>query len=272
MYQRTYQSRVLKSGAPKPVPKKFPWKRLIIVLGCIVLIVGFVVLVRTPKLQVQTIEVVGTNVADPEEVRLYTMSLLEGSYLRVLPKKSMLLLDSDVLTMHIKESFPRFKEVSVTRIGATKLSVTVSEYTGTYLWCDEQCFFMDERGSVFAPAPYFSGNAYVKIMIGTRGELPFVPITMEQLTLIQTYMDRLRDISIDPIAFKFVSARAFDVIFMHAGTEARLMIDPLHDVDTTLEALFSALRTDPLQDLYRSGRMLHYIDLRFENKVVYKFD
>lgn len=272
MYERTYQSRVLKSDASKPDPKKFPLKRLVIILSIIAVIVGFVMLTRTPKLQVQTIEVVGANVADPEEVRLYAASLLEGNHLKLFPKKSMLLLDSDMLASRIKEMFPRFKQVSVTRDGATKLMVSVAEYEGKYLWCDEQCFFMDERGSVFAPAPYFSGNAYVKISIGTRGELPFVPITLDQLMLIQTYIDHLRDISIDPIAFHFVSERELDIVFMHQANEAKLMIDPLHDADTTLEALFSALRTDPLEAMYHSASVLRYIDLRFENKVVYKFD
>jgi hypothetical protein len=271
MYERTYQSRVLKSDTPTSEQKKFPWKRVVITLGVVTVLAGFVMLTRMPELQVQTIEVSGANVADPEEVMLYAVGLLEGSHLRLLPKKSMLLLDSDMLASRIKAQFPRFNEVVVTRDGATKLQVSVTEYQGAYLWCDEQCFFMDERGSVFAPAPYFSGNAYVKILIGVRDVLPFVPITDDQLKLVETYRSYLRDISIDPISFRFVSERQLDIAFMHRGGEAVLMVDPLHDVDTTLEALFSALRTEPLQGLYHSGQVLRYIDLRFENKVVYKF-
>ncbi len=276
MYERTYHSKVLKADPAKPEKKSFPWKRVIVIASVVVVLVGFVVLTRIPAWQVTNVVVNGTQVADPEEVSLFVKAPLEGNYLSLMPKASILLVHPNRIARAVHTAFPRFKEVEVDRSAMNTLSVDVEEYKGIYLWCQhgetDECSFMDELGTVFAPAPYFSGDAYLKLFVGNTAPYPFTPITTEQLALVMMLDEKLRAISIDPESFDFKSEHELSIDFIHHGRPSVMKIDPTRDMDTALEALFSALRTDPLRAQYAdSSKVLEYLDLRFSNKVVYKF-
>jgi hypothetical protein len=275
MYERTYHKSVLKQGETPKEQRHFPWKRVGIICGVLVLCTGFVFLTRIPKLQVDTVTVEGTNVADPEEVSLYVAKLLEGRALYVFPKTSIILVSSHFIQKNIEADFPRFQSVSVTKSSMHSLHLRVKEYEGVYLWCETEmnCFFMDKKGVVFAPAPYFSGNAYVKIYTNKGGTVPFNPITPSELAMIGVIIERLKAISITPDEFNFVSDHQLAVAFSHNGNRADIYFDPRRDAEESLEVLYSGMRVESFGRVYRdTQKRLEYIDLRFSNKMVYKFD
>jgi hypothetical protein len=275
MYERTYHKSVLKQSDTPKEPRHFPWKRALVAIGVISLLVGFVFLNRMPALQVNAVSVEGTSVADPEEVSLYVSKLLEGNMLYVFPKTSILLVSSPFIRKNIRADFPRFETVSVSKDSLHSLHVRVKEYDGTYLWCETEvhCFFMDTNGIVFAEAPYFSGSAYVKIYTQQGGEVPFNPVSSEELVMINTMIERLKAISIMPDEFHFLSDQQLSVSFSHNGNRSSIYFDPRGDVEESLETLYSGMRVETFGRLYHdSQKKLEYIDLRFSNKMVYKFD
>jgi hypothetical protein len=275
MYERTYHKSVLKQAETPKERRPFPWKRVGIIFGILVAFVGFVFLTRIPKFQVDTVTVEGTNVADPEEVSLYVEKLLEGRALYIFPKTSIILVSSHVIQKNIEADFPRFQSVSVSKSNVHSLHIQVKEYEGVYLWCETEinCFFMDKNGVVFAPAPYFSGNAYVKIYTTKGGTVPFSPITPSELAMIGGIIERLKAISITPDEFNFVSDHQLAVAFSHNGNRSDIYFDPRRDVEESLEILYSGMRVETFGHLYRDMQQrLEYIDLRFSNKMVYKFD
>ncbi len=276
MYERTYTAKVLTQNAPiAPKRKrKAPLKTILWIIIACAIVGGAVFLIKWPKLQVRHIEVSGTNVVDPEEVELLLQSRIEGSYLHIFPHTSMLLVPTATFTKLIQKTYPRFATVNVRRKGVDTLTVTVTERDGKYLWCEneEKCFFMTDDGLVFAEAPFFSGDAYVKIFIGAVADLPFAPLSDTQVAIVHTLLDRLPTLSIKPTEFRQLSEHELDIIFLHDDHRARLIIDPQNDIEATLEDLATALGTEPLKSKYRtSTHILEYIDARFSNKVVYKF-
>ncbi len=279
MYERTYHAKVLTQNASpeKKRRRRFPVRRFVWSLLLVVLAAGVVVLIRLPGLQVKTIEVEGASVADPEEVTLLIRSQMEGNYFYFFPRTSMLLVPTSTIAHRLQRQFPRFASVDIRRKGLNGLAVTIVEHTGTALWCDrgeieEQCFFMTDTGLVFAEAPFFSGDAYERMYGGTLAGLPFSPLTTEQLATIHTLRDRLPSLSIAPVEYHVVSERELDIVFVHHGARARLMIDLANDVEKTLEDLATGLATEPLSGQFKdSKKILEYLDARFSNKVVYKF-
>lgn len=272
--QRRYQSSVLKYDKESPLPKRFPWKRFFWVLGVLVCVTICIVLIRAPRFQVKSIDVVGTSVADPLEVSEFVLTSLSGYYALFLPKSSILLVSTDQLAQKIKDHFPRFKTVSVERGAMDILKVAVSEYGGVYLWCDttETCSFMDTTGTVFADAPYFSGSAYLKVFIGQRAPYPFQPITAEQVALIARITERLEAIDIAPLSFTFETEHKLSVVYIHGLSRVTILLDPTTDIDSALETLYSGLRTEPLLGLYHNTKnVLEYFDIRFSKKLIYKF-
>lgn len=278
MYERTYHNQVLKKSdesLPKKAPR-FSWKRFFVVLGIGILLVGGCLLIRADALQVQEIQVDGASVLDTEDVEQATKKALQGRVLWVFPRTSTFLVQQHTLEHMLKEQFSRIETVSIQRDSLHSLVVSIKEYEAVYLWCtkdEEMCYFMDNQGAVYTSAPVFSGTAYPKIVTGAPLEaLPFKAMTHEDVDRIGTLEKGLSDISITPVLFRMVNSRHMDIVFLHNKTTAVLRIDPTLPVSTTLEYIFSGLRAEPLSSLFRnSEKVLEYIDVRFSNKVVYKF-
>jgi hypothetical protein len=276
MYEKSYHKTVLKTEAkPEKRRSRINWKLVLGLLGGIALIAGLIVLIKLPSWQVQHIEVEGAHVADPGDVSEFVTMELQGRKLFFLPKTSIILVPEHKLEKDLKAQFSRFQTVSVSRKNFSTLTVTVSEYQGVYLWCSDEdtCFFMDQNGIAFAPAPVFSGSAYIKIFAGTAQPLPFQALTMHQEQMVDMLKDKLPVLSINPTEFHFDNDHKVEVMFNHDGHQASLFFDPTLDTQQALNALFSGLRTNPLATkFHESSHILDYIDLRFSNRVVYRFE
>jgi hypothetical protein len=275
MYERTYHKAVLKTEE-KPTKKstRINWKMLAWIFAIVAVIVGLVFVIRMPKLQVRNINVVGANVVDPGDVTEFVNNQLQGNKLFFLPRTSIFLVPEHSLEREIKAQFPRLQTVSVSRKNFSTLTVSVTEFQGVYLWCTDAttCYFMDQNGVAFASAPYFSGSAYPKVFVGTLQALPFQAITQDQNNDIATLLDKLPALMITATEFHFVGDHELDVYFNHNGQQAMLMFDPTVDINESMNALFTGLRTDPLaSEFHNPAKVLQYIDLRFTNRVVYKF-
>ncbi len=276
MYERTYHKTVLKTEAKEDKKKKphINWRLILRILIAAVVVAGIVILIRLPRLQVKNITVVGVNVVDPGDITEFVHQQLQGNRLFILPKSSIFLVPDHALEKNIKKHFSRLQTVYVQRANFSTLNVSVTEYQGVYLWCtdDTTCYFMDQNGVAFAPAPYFSGNAYPKIFTGSIKVLPFQAVTSSQVATIALMRDRLSAIGIDPAEFHFDGEHELDVDFNHKGHPALLKFDPTTSVKDALVALYTGLRTNPLaSDFHDPNKVLQYIDLRFANRVVFKF-
>lgn len=276
MYEKTYKANVLKQKDSPKKGRRFPWKRLL--LGIIVLgvLFGIGYFLRHPNFQIKSISVIGTTVIDEEDVSSSIRSQLQGSWLWIFPRTSVLLVNDKAIERNLKEQFSRIETISVKRTNLHSIVATIKEFDAVYLWCTEEdsCYFMDERGVVYSRAPVFSGTAYPKLFTKTElQELPFQGMKLIDLEQIATLQRRLSEINITPVAFRVRSSRELQVDFLHNKTIARLLIDPTTPTDTSLEYLFSGIRTAPLSDLFHNdNKKLLYIDVRFSNKVVYKFE
>ncbi len=275
MYERSYNKTVLKTeSVPAKKKGRINWNIVLRIFITLAVIAAVIILIRWPRLQVKNIEVVGANVVDPGDVTEFIHNDLQGKRLLILPRTSIFLVSTRRLQQKLKTQFPRFQTVTVNRENFSTLKVNVTEYQGMYLWCADTatCYSMDQNGVAFAPAPYFSGSAYPKIFGGTAQPLPFQAVSADQLKIIAMLLDKLPALSIIPSEFHFVDGHELDVYFNHGGHQAILLFDQTADVDQAITALFTGLRTNPLAGKFHdSAQVLQYIDLRFSNRVVYKF-
>lgn len=276
MYERSYHDKAIKKDTriTKREKKRARLKRSAYIIGALIVCTGIIFLLRIPAVQVRTIDVSGTEVLDPEDIRISVLHRLSGNYLWIIPRTNVLLVSPTSLATALKKEFTRIDTVAVNRTSPHTLSVAVHEYAAKYLWCtsDDSCYLMDERGVVYSSAPYYSGNAYMKVYTGALAALPFSPCTPEELGMIAAIDDRLRKIDIVPEKIAFDSSHSARIIFAHAGSAATIYFDPSLPIETSLEKLYTGLRTQPLQGLFdHASNVLQYLDLRYSKKVIYKF-
>ncbi|MCC6198821.1 hypothetical protein IT401_01230 [Candidatus Nomurabacteria bacterium] len=279
MYERKYAAKVLSTqkGLPKEkVPKHpFPLKKFLWGTAIALLVAGAVIAVRHPALQVKTIDVIGTETIDQEDIATFVRESIDGTFLHFFPRSSIFVVSTGKLERAITVAFPRAANVQVTHEGVDGLSVHLLERTEAYLWCvsDESCFFMTKEGIVFARAPFFSGDAYERIFWGEdAGTLPFSPVPTEILTLFEKFRTGLPPLGIVPVEYHFVSDHRVDISFFHHGSIAQLIVDQTLDPEQVMRGLASALDAEPLQsDMKTNSKFLEYLDARFPNKIIYKF-
>lgn len=283
MYEKTYHTRVLKTDtkSPKEAQKKgrkgFSWKKFFIFVGVALLLFGIGYAIRYPGFQVRDISVVGTSVLDVEDIQTYVQDQLVGARLWIFPKTSIFLISEQGLEHSLQSAFPRIETVAVKRSSFHSLEVSINEFDALYLWCRhsvEDCYFMDKKGIVYSRAPVFSGTAYPKIISGVDAQtLPFEGMILSEVERISELESRLSEIGITPTVFSYISPREIRIDFLHNKTIATIQIDPATPTNTSLEYIFSGIRTEPLSSLFHNpDKKLLYIDVRFPSKVVYKFD
>lgn len=280
MYEKKYQTRVLKQDKDLSSKKKikFSWKRFFIIFAVIAFLTGIIFLIKYPRFQVTNVSVVGTSVVDNEEVSSQLKNELLGRVLWIFPRTSVFLINDKSLEKTIKSKFSRIESIGVKRTNLNSILVTIKEFDAEYLWCispeeNQDCYLMDKQGMVYSKSPVFSGSAYMKIFTGAPiDQMPFLGISYDNLERIAQIKKQLSDINIEPVSITLVSPRETRVDFIHNKNLSQLIIDPAVSVDTSLEYLFSGIRTSPLSTLFHDeSKVLLYIDVRFPNKVVYKF-
>ena len=146
---------------------------------------------------------------------------------------------------------------------------------------------MDEDGYIFDEAPYFSGEVYFKFYgltdVGrpdsgrpTSEDFPLGSYFLKQnFKQLISFKDILIGIGLKPVAL-YATNDGDIQIFLSGGTlpttGPQIIFRADADFQNVAENLEAALTTEPLQSEFKNKySSLQYIDLRFGNKVYYKF-
>lgn len=266
-------------------------KILFFVFLFLVILTGLVFLSRWEKININNVQISGNKIIETEAIEQIIHSNLSGYYFWFFPKTNFLLYPKKEIKSELAEKFKRLKDISFDEKDIKTLKISVSEYEGKYLWCgttlttwtsdvqvNEKCYFMDENGYIFDEAPYFSGEVFFKFYgeIASVSENPigsfFLPGNFEKITL---FKKTLEEMGLRPSAF--LKDDTGDInIFLSSNTIISMGPKIIFKIDSDFKKLAENLQavftTEPFQsDFKNKYASLLYIDLRFGNKVYYKF-
>ncbi len=259
----------------------------------ILLVIGVSYLSKVPAINISEIEVNGNSVTSTEDVIESVNTIMAGNYLHLFSRRNSLIYPKNVIQKGLLEKFKRFQTADIELVSTRKLLVTVSERNGHYLWCGRElseltgeslnpdCYYLDDSGYIFSRSPYFSGNVFIKFF--GKGELasdsdPSGRQFVDEVLFIKIskLLEGLQTIGIYPYAISLSENMDFNVYISPIGGGNRIftkiMFNAKNDLEKSIENLNAALLTDPLKtDFKKRFSELEYIDLRFNNKVFYKF-
>lgn len=221
-----------------------------------------------PRLTVDSLEITGLTEVPQRLVRAYAEVALRSGAHPFISNENIFLYPKAAIAESLTENIPRIKSASVARSSllAQAVRITVEERQEKALWCNAAtCAFMDESGFIFAPAPldlplvrFFGGlerpeqpigQTFLKNDIGRAFEL----------------LSRLEAAGYRGESFRMADASDFEIRLKDSFVvKGVLSADPsliVKNLELVLSS--SALR----------GRQhkLDYIDLRFGNRIYYKF-
>ena len=269
--------------------KAFKFKILVCVVFVIVFFLGIALLSRISGLNIKIVSVSGNKIVETKDIEKIANEDLVGNYFFLFPKTNFLIYPKNKIKNDLALNLKRLKDISFDSGNIKNLAINVSEYDGKYLWCGtlipelqnssgEKCNFMDSSGYIFDEAPYFSGDVYFKFYGPTEGGKiiggQYLP---NSFTNITAFKKDLEDMNLNPTRFAILPHPTGDEGSFWIGgggpaTSPALMFNMDSDYEKLAENLQSAIDTEPLKtDIQTKFSSLLYLDLRFGNKVYYKF-
>src|SRR3989344_971807 len=252
---------------------------------------GLAYISHLEQLNISEVEITGNKVESKEMIETAVKKEITGNYLWFFPKTNIFFYPKDNIEKDLFNQFNRLKSVSLSVENKT-LKVSLDERIALYTWCgemmnsvdglskEEKCYFIDEAGYIFAEAPYFSGEVYFKFYGATdsKENTPigsyFLADIFQKLIL---FKEALSHMGLKPAVLYMDKEENEDIkIFLSSANTLpnapEIIFKADSDLEIIAENLQTALTTEPLQSNFKNKySSLLYIDLRYGNKVYYKF-
>ncbi|GMQ95441.1 MAG: hypothetical protein BMS9Abin13_555 [Patescibacteria group bacterium] len=256
---------------------------------------------RSEYVRIADIYIEGNKITSEKKIREVIQMNMAGTYAWFFPHDNIFLYPKRRIKRDVLNTFSRIYDAKVRFVDLTSIVVAVKERKIYALWCDDvlpkrernlsvPCYFVDDSGFVFAEAPRFSMNVYFEFY--GRLNAPFVneaPAGAERGDLIGTsfltpyefgrvlmFKNLLESIDLETYKF-FVREDGEYEIFLKGKSAmetagGKIVFSPKQELEKILYDLKLAIDTKfpegGSQDITQG---LEYIDLRFSNKVLFKF-
>ncbi len=259
----------------------------------IILITALSFLSKNRNLTIHTITVEGNHVVETQSIIDTVNARMAGNYLHLFSRSNAALYPNRKIRNELLADFKRLSSVDISLVNLKTIVIKVTERSPAYLWCgldvpstDEQsfknkCYFLDESGYMFDEAPYFSGNIYFKFYGWPQGSPPddfsgntFLPAN--DFAKLIYFKNSLVNLKLIPDMFLVNSDGDYE-IYLEDGAGAsnahpKIIFNKGNDFQKIINNLSSALNSAPLvTDFKNKFSSLLYLDLRYDNKVYFKF-
>ncbi|MFA5987444.1 MAG: hypothetical protein WC797_02230 [Candidatus Paceibacterota bacterium] len=249
---------------------------------------------------------VGVKATDARIIEEFARESISGKYLGLFKRSNIFFYPKQNIEYTLKKNIARLNDVNVDVRGRVVV-VSVSERLPVYLFCDKpreirprNCLYADSDGFVFDQAPELSGDLFFEFITSSSSPVlansaavgkHFLPsgIFAGVLGLKEKVLELAQE-KIDPsIKLESVVVGKDDYSFILEGTGLNtklLNIRFFISYDLAVKngaAWISSVISEIVSNLYTTvtsakfkeemslGKKLEYIDLRFGNKVFYKF-
>ncbi len=258
-----------------------------------IILTGLGLLTYAHRFFIKEVEIFGTEVVSAEEVKINAENQISGLHI-IIPKRNIFLYPQKKIVKKLAIDFPRLSTIKA-EVQNKNLVVTVTEREPAYLWCGENipatrleafandCYFVDDTGFIFSLAPQFSESVYPKIYTklinsDTENLIEINPIakyamSSEVLSNVSTFASKIATSALKPSAYSITEdGDAIIFLFRNSDILPEVRYNPKHDPITASSGFKTAISSEPLKSkLTTSFSTLEYIDVRFANKVFYKF-
>lgn len=238
---------------------------------------------------IDKIAITGTHIIDQEDIEKEVRADISGKYVYLFSKSNSFIYPRKQIYNNLILNFPRIESITVSRDGLKNLKINIKERVGSFLYCGaiipeikddvgENCYFINNDGFIFDKAPYFSGNVYFKYYMDLSGgiddPLGKQMTNVERFHSLERFIDGITSLGFKPI-YLTVEPDGTHSLYLNHGvndTTPKITFKSDNDLEVILDNLTLSMRKKEFAgEINSKYNTLLYIDLRFTNKVLYKF-
>lgn len=254
----------------------------------IALIVGLAFLSNYKKMTINEVNVIGTKILGEGEISDFVNEKLSGKYLYVFNKHNSFIYPEKSIYNGLLEKFTRIEKLSLNVKNVNTLEVFITERSGSYMWCGEKvpeiindqgenCYFINDAGYIFDKAPYVSGNLYFKYYVPLPDSRVVLGSQMMKPELFRSFVRFVDTVSSSGLNPTYLVYEPDDTISLYLNhkvgmSNPRIIFTKNADLEKLGEDIVTSMSQKEFKDeINGKYDTLLYIDMRFNNKVFYKF-
>ena len=256
----------------------------IAVIVIVFVAVGVVWLSRIDEVNIKTVSIIGNRSVTKVQLEAVVEEQLRGTYGFLFPRSNILLFPRSSITAGVLNSFDRIFDAEIVVEDSQTIKLIVRERQPFALYCGDtfidtheilgECYFLDEKGFVFAKAPDFTGNIFFKYF-GTpemdseetsREPLGLEYMPPEKFRSVTAFLGSFEELELEPTSFTRLGGVDFKIRFKDGSY---ILFGGKQTLASVLDNLQSVFESEVFRQ--RDNVQLDYVDMRFGNKVYYKF-
>lgn len=239
---------------------------------------------HSEKIRISNISIQGNSVVLSKDIKTEISKLLVGNYFWIFPKNDIFIYPKQQIKKDILKTFSRIDKVEIKMADLNTIDVVVNERVPFALWCGnslyetgrtilDKCYFLDKNGFIFIQAPDFSGNVYFEfygvVKNGNVGQ-QFLP--KKEFERIISFKDLLINANIKVNKFLIDKNNGDYTFYLNNKDKTEIFFNKSEDFNKMFYNLKSAINTKTSDTGEKNiFKNLKYIDLRFKDKVLFKF-
>ncbi len=241
-----------------------------------------------PKITINKIIVNGAQIVNSTDIEVVANKDISGKYFHLFYKGDVFIYPKKQIYNDLIKNFPRIDKLSISLSDLNTLNINISERAGIALYCGnevpitisevgENCYFINNDGYIFDKAPYFSGNIYFKYYLPIdkkEDPLGSQALPKDVFHGYVRFIDEIKSLGFKPF-YLFVDSSGDSSIFLEStpnGTAPKILFKNESDLANIFESLsLSMSKPEIANEIKSKYSSLLYIDLKYKNKVLYKF-
>lgn len=233
---------------------------------------------------VRNLEIKGVVSVSPSDLAKAAQKFLAGRYFFTVSRANIFFYPKSAIEADILRTFPRIERVAVGFENFHTIGLEVAERGVSALWCQgealaltlaasggERCYLLDDNGLIFAPfsAAATTSPAFIRFYSAVYKENPVGQTygSAEDFRALSVFAKNLASLSFTASLFRERPDGDFEAKLL---TGQRLIFSRAADFASVLNN-FHTIVSDPGFSGTGGLAKVDYIDLRYGNKVFYKF-
>lgn len=269
-----------------------------IIASVLIILIIFVTsyIVNIKAINISSVEIYGVDNEDSILIRQKINQLLDGKYLGLFSKTNAFIYPKEKVAALVQSIDPSIKDVDIGLKNKRILTISIREKAADAIVCiglpdfeessekeEKDCYFVDQKGSIFAQAPIFSGSAYKRYYVpdiaATSTYIGVNFISEKDFKDLQMVYDTVREAAINSEGILIKPEGQFELYIDNPNkiesdtspTTAVVYFDQNSGLNDQLQNLISFWRNQFSKSL-ASGPTLEFdsIDVRYIPNVFYR--